>query len=92
MLFIVQTSYKKTEIDFQMNANELYPIVKPAIIVGICGQTELVTSFIEHAFRYASYRTEQNSLPYLQSEEHFDFLRRIRKKNVLIFKFFTSYV
>ena len=32
-----------------MNANELYPIVKPAIIVGICGQTGLVTSFIEHA-------------------------------------------
>ena len=32
-----------------MNANELYFIVKPAIIVGICGQTELVTSFIEHA-------------------------------------------
>ena len=32
-----------------MNANELYPIVKPAIILGICGQTGLVTSFIEHA-------------------------------------------
>ena len=32
-----------------MNANELYSIVKPAIIGGICGQTGLVTSFIEHA-------------------------------------------
>ena len=32
-----------------MNANELYPIVKPAIILGICGQTGLLTSFIEHA-------------------------------------------
>ena len=32
-----------------MNANELYPIVKPAIIVGICGQTGIVTSLIEHA-------------------------------------------
>ena len=46
LLFIVQTSDKQTEIDFQMNANELYPIVKPAIIVGICGQTGLVTSFL----------------------------------------------
>ena len=32
-----------------MNANELYPIVKPAIIVGNCAQTRLVTLFIEHA-------------------------------------------
>ena len=40
---------QKTETDFQMYANELYPIVKPAIIVRICGQTGLVTSFIEHA-------------------------------------------
>ena len=32
-----------------MNANELYPIVKPAIIVGFCGQTGFVRSFIEHA-------------------------------------------
>ena len=32
-----------------MNANELYPPVTPAIILGICGQTGLVTSFIEHA-------------------------------------------
>ena len=29
---------KQTEIDFQMSANEPYP-VKPAIIVGICVQT-----------------------------------------------------
>ena len=43
LLFIVQTSDKQTEIEFQMNANELYPIVKPTIIVGICGQTGLVT-------------------------------------------------
>ena len=49
LLFIVQTSDKQIEIDIQMNANELNPIVKPAIIVGICGQTGLVTSFIEHA-------------------------------------------
>ena len=48
---MVQTSDKQTEIDFQMNANELYPIVKSAIIVGICGETGLVTSFIEHAIR-----------------------------------------
>ena len=32
-----------------MNPNELYPIVKPAISVGICAETGLVTSFIEHA-------------------------------------------
>ena len=32
---IVQTSDKQAEIDFQMSANKLYPIVKPAIIVGI---------------------------------------------------------
>ena len=49
MPFIVQTSDKQTEINFQMNANELYPIVKPEVIVGICGQTRLVTSFTEHA-------------------------------------------
>ena len=49
LLFIVQTLDKQTEIDFQTNANELYPIIKPAIIVGICGQTGFVTSFIEHA-------------------------------------------
>ena len=36
-----------------MNANELYPIVTHAIIVGICGQTGLVTSFIEHAISRA---------------------------------------
>ena len=34
-----------------MNANELYPIVKPEIIVGIWGQTGLVMSFIEHAIQ-----------------------------------------
>ena len=52
MLFIVQTSTDtQTEIDFQMNANELYPIVKLAIIVGIFGQAGLVTSFIEHTIR-----------------------------------------
>ena len=45
----LQTSGRQTEIDFQMSANELYPTVKPAIIVGTCGQTGLVTSFIEHA-------------------------------------------
>ena len=39
-----------------MNVSELYPIVKPTIIVGICGQTELVTSFIEHAI-YFQYDT-----------------------------------
>ena len=49
LLFIVQTSDKQIEIDIQMNANKLHPIVKPAIIVGICGQTGFVTSFIEHA-------------------------------------------
>ena len=49
---MVQTSDKQTEIDFQMNANELYPIVKPAIIVEICEQTGLMTSFIQHAIRF----------------------------------------
>ena len=49
---MVQTSDKQTEIDFQMNANELYPIVKPAIIVEICEQTGLMTSFIENAIRF----------------------------------------
>lgn len=44
VLFIVQTSHKQSEIDFKMNANGR----KRAIIVGT-GQTELVTSFIEHA-------------------------------------------
>ena len=43
---------QKTEIDFQMNANELYSVVKPAIIVAMCGQTGLVTSFIEHAIHW----------------------------------------
>ena len=49
LLFKGPTSEKKTEIDFQMNANQLYPIVKPAIIVGMCAETGLVTSFVEHA-------------------------------------------
>ena len=43
-VFFSQTSDKRTEMDFQMNANELYSIVKPARIVGIFGQTTLVTS------------------------------------------------
>ena len=48
---IYSTNFGQTEIDLQMNANELYPIVKPTIIVGICGQTGLVTSFIKHAIK-----------------------------------------
>ena len=40
---------QRTEIDFQMNANELYSIVKPARIVGIFRQTTLVTSIGIHA-------------------------------------------
>ena len=35
---------------FQMNASKIYLIVKPVIIVGICGQTGLGRSFTEHAF------------------------------------------
>ena len=38
MLLIAQNSDKQTKTDFQMNANEPYPIVNPAGIV-------LVTSF-----------------------------------------------
>ena len=38
MLFIAQILEKQSKIDFQMNANELYSIVKSAIIVGIFGQ------------------------------------------------------
>ena len=34
------------------NVNELYPIVRHVIIVEICGQTEIVTSFIEHVIRW----------------------------------------
>ena len=42
---IAQTSDKQTELDFQMNANKSYPIiVKPTIIVRICGHGELMTS------------------------------------------------
>ena len=48
-LFIAQTADKQTEIDFQINANELYSIVKSARIVGIFGQNTLVTSIGIHA-------------------------------------------
>ena len=43
---IVQTSDTlKTETDFQLNVNEYYHIVKLAVIVEICRQTELMMSF-----------------------------------------------
>ena len=48
-VFIAQTSEKQNEIDFQINANELYSIVKPARTVGIFGQTTLMTSIGIHA-------------------------------------------
>ena len=40
---------KQSGIDFQMNANELYSIAKPARIVGIPGETTLVRSLGIHA-------------------------------------------
>ena len=45
------SNFGQTEINFQINGNELYIlyIVKPAIIVENCGKTELVTSTVKHA-------------------------------------------
>ena len=34
-IYCIDFGLKQTEIDFQMNKNELYPIVKLVIIVGI---------------------------------------------------------
>ena len=45
---VVQISNKQIEIDFQMNANEQYCIVKSARIVGVCERTEPATSTVEH--------------------------------------------
>ena len=52
-----------------MNANELYPIVKPAIIVGICRQTGLVTSFIEHALDKTITRCNLSKLQQLSLQQ-----------------------
>ena len=52
MLLIARNSDKQTKIDFQLNANEPYPIVNPATIVGHFGQTVLLTSFEIYAIAY----------------------------------------
>ena len=44
------SNFGQTEINFQINGNELYIlyIIKPAIIVENCGKTELV-AIVKHA-------------------------------------------
>ena len=46
-----------TETDFQLNVNEYYHIVKLAVIVEICRQTELMMSFLEHGTSSSFLRT-----------------------------------
>ena len=67
-----------------MNANNhiLYPIVKLAIIVGIRRQTELATSFIEHAIKIMPHQTTQFSPPEFQTA--MPFLKRLSIKIYLV--------